>query len=284
MRLDVAGGEEITLLSRSDGGEIYAEVTEVLEAGAHFARKHLGLPRYEAFVIPVGAAMSDGLFAWVAGSWGAQPAAMSGAVLTGDHNFNVQREATFSGALIAETRVPDLDAASRAVGFLTIRFEPEFINTKPGAGTLSFSTTKQKLWRSSNFRLAIDGLDCTKVKKIDSFAVTRKITEVRSGSGEISLVPGNVEFPNLKITLSAAGAQSWFDWHHSFVVDGNNGDTFERNGTISFLATDAKKELSRIELHNLGIIRVAPYSNDSLTKIATVTAELYCEEMALAQG
>ena len=49
---------------------------------------------------------------------------------------------------------------------------------------------------------------------------------------------------------------------------------------MRFLAVDGQTELSRINLHHLGIIRVAP-TEGSGSAIARVTAELYCEEMEL---
>ena len=163
--------------------------------------------------------------------------------------------------------------------------EPAFTQLKTAQGKLSLQfSPKQKLWRTSNFRLQIDGLDCTRVSKIDAFTITRRVTTTVSGSGEVTLIPDRIEFPNLRITLSQAWAQSWFDWHESFVVQRKNSDADERNGAISLLAVDAKTELSRITLHHLGIIRIDPVAPTVLDALQRVTAELYCEEMQLEPG
>jgi hypothetical protein len=239
------------------------------------------LPKYEAFEIPIGVAASTGLFDWVADSWGANPEARDGALLGVDFNFNIKSEVGFAGALVAETEIPALVAASKEAGHLTVRFQPEFIDVKTAAGKLSLIQSKQKLWRTANFRLQIGGLDCSKVSRIESFTVKRKINMMTEGSGEVSLTPDTVEFPNLKITLSTVSSPTWVDWHESFVVNGNNGDSFELSGAISFLSNDFKTELSRIDLHHLGIIRLASNPGDGM---ARVTAELYCEEMVLGPG
>jgi hypothetical protein len=283
LRVDTGNVTDITLLSYREGGTIYADVIEAFDAGLDFARKHLGPPKYEAFALPIGVGISQGLFDWVASSWGPNPETRDGAVLGADAYFNIQSEAAFSRALIVETQIPALDAASNQAGYFTVRCQPEFIGVKPGGGRLYLHQTVNRLWRTSNFRLQIPGLDCTRVNKIDAFSVTRRLKTVPSGSGGVTLVPDKVEFPNLKITLSRATAQTWFDWHQSFVVNGNNDDTFERNGTISFLTYGAglDTELSRIELRNLGIIRLAPEPSDSAQEIPRVTAELYCEQMLL---
>ncbi len=284
LRLDSNSASDFTMLADVDGGRIFADVVSVFEGGLHFARKHLSSPKYEAFEVPIGVAASTALFNWVAASWGASPDAKDGAVLGVDANFNIKSEVGFLNALVVETKIPALVAASKDAGHLTVRFQPEFIDLKPGAGKLSLGQAKQKLWRTANFRLQIDSLDCTKVSRIEAFTVKRNVAVLTSGSGEVTLVPETVEFPNLKVTVSKASATTWFDWHESFVVNGNNGDSFERNGTISFLSNDFKTELSRIELHNLGIIRLASNASGSSSGIAPLTADLYCEEMVLGPG
>lgn len=284
LRLDTAGSPDITLLASSEGGLVFADVVSVVQTGLPFPKKHLGPPRYEPFAVPVGLAMSNDLFGWVAGSWGLAPQARHGAVVECNHALAITREAAFFGALITETQIPALDASSKETGHVSVRFQPEFIDVTPGVGKLSLALAKQKLWRTSNFRLQIDGLDCTKVSRIEPISVTRSITTVSSGSGGgVSLLPGEVEFSNLEITLSQASAQTWLDWHKSFVVDGNNGEAFERGGTISFLSNDLKSELSRIELHGLGIVRVGPAAFQGAGQIARIAAELYCEQMVLAR-
>ncbi|HEY2946882.1 MAG TPA: hypothetical protein VGJ53_00545 [Micromonosporaceae bacterium] len=303
LRLGTGNAGDVTLLGEDfDGGNIHAEVISELSAGLHFATKRLGPPKYEEFGLPVGVAMSQELFGWVAGSWGAQPGKRDGAVLTLDHNLNIKTEAAFSGALITETTIPALDASSKDAGYLTVRFQPEQIDISAGGGKLSLAMSKQKLWRTSNFRLEIDGLDCTRVSKIDSFTVKREVvpatppspttrraarrpadprTVVAPAGVGVSLSAGRVEFPNLVVTLSEVSAQTWFDWHESFVVNGNNSDGFERSGSLTFLSADLKKELSRIDLHHLGIVRLAPVKGQA-SQVARVIAELYCEEMLLS--
>jgi hypothetical protein len=283
LRLGTGDLAEITLLPDGfDGGNVYAEVVSELAAGQQFATKHIGPPKYEEFCVRVGP-MSEGLFGWIAGSWGPQPKKIDGAVLILDHAFDIKTEVRFAGALVTETTIPALDASSMDTGYLTVKIRSEFIERKAGSGKLSLFGAKQKLWRTSNFGLAIDGLDCTKVSKIDSFTVKRAVTIAPEPEGP-ALVSGIVEVPNLTITFSQAAAQTWIDWHEDFVVNGNNGDDSERSGTLSFLTTDLKKELSRIDLHHLGIIRLWPAKVLQSSQIARITAELYCEEMLLSQA
>lgn len=283
LRLGSFNSADITLLSQSfEGGNVYSDVIPDESTGLSFTKKHIGQPKYEAFSVLIGMSMSDELFDWIAGSWGAQPAKKNGAVLSLDYELDVLQETQFSGALITETSIPVLDAASKEAGRITLKFQTETIDTQPGSGKLSLIASKQKLWCASNFRLEIDGLDCTRVSKIDGFTVKQLVKMASSGSGGVTLVPGKIEFPDLHVTLSQLGASTWLSWHKSFVVDGNNGETFERNGVLRFLAADLATELSRIELHRLGIARLAPILAKG-NQIPRLAATLYCEEMALSR-
>src|SRR5262245_17717989 len=116
---------------------------------------------------------------------------------------------------------------------------------------------------ASNFRVEIPGLDCSRVRKVDSFTVK-------------SYPNKNLDFPTLTLTLP----ESWIAWHKSMVVDGMNGDSSEKNGAIVFLAADMSTEIGRVSLSNLGISSLKFDSPGGASMIRTVTAELYCEGMA----
>jgi hypothetical protein len=276
---DKASADVTVLAGTAAGGSVYADVISETDTAVAVSKKHLGPMRYESFALPVGLIMSNELFEWLGASWGPQPPLRDGAVLTLDGQMAVTRAAGFTDALVTETTFPTLDAASHEAGHLTVRVQPATIDLTDGSGKLSLFAAKQKLWRTSNFRLEINGLDCKYVNRIESFAVRREVEIQSDGGGVINLVPGRVEFPDLLITLSLASAKTWFDWHEQFVVEGNNDEGFERGGALRFMSADLTAELARIELHHLGIVRLWPAKD----QLARVTAELYCEEMVLVE-
>jgi hypothetical protein len=288
LRLGDAAQGDLTFLREVRGGTVVGEVTSSTSGNEHFARKHLDGTRNEEFQIEVGMAMTSRLFDWLADSWSPQPSSHDGAVLVCDHDYKIRLERGFMGALISEIGFPAFDAASKESGYLTVRFAPDSIlqATSPGTKlTIGLSKgSKQKLWLTSNFRLQIDGLDCAKVSRVAPFAVQRPIEQVTSGAGT-GLIAGQVDFPSLRIDFSAASAPSWVDWHHDFVVLGNNGPDAERNGSLSLLAPDLT-ELARIDFAGLGIFRLTADSDadTSTAKTALMTAELYCEQMSLGAG
>jgi len=125
----------------------------------------------------------------------------------------------------------------------------------------------------SNFRLDIPGLDTVGVARIESFTISRRIDVVRTGAS-VTLVGRQVQIPNLVVTVGASRAEDWRAWHRQMVITGDQ--TAERNGALVFMAPDFRSELSRIELRNVGIARLAD-ADDA----ARVVATLYCEQMQL---
>ena len=276
----------VCLLRDGEGGLIFADVVRDTQSNGPFVPKQLGARHVDDFVVEVASLASSGLFEWVAASWTAAPPTRDGALLACTSTYTIALEQSFDGALIAETVVPALDAAAKSPAVLTVRFvAASSTGTVNPGGKLVIPLGKGnvKLWLASNFRLEIDGLDCTKVSRIDAFTVRRAI-EPAGGSGG-GFVAGPVDFPDLRISVSASAIQTWSAWHQDFVVDGQDSDSAERTGAIRFLAPDLKAELARIELAGLGIHRLEPEEDDGgPAQMARYVADLYCEQMTLVPG
>ena len=271
------------LVKNVSGGGAVAEV--ISEAGPdYFTRKNLGAVRYEDIHFDVGLSADKALWEWVAKSWEAKYERKDGSIAVCNYNMEVQSQREFHHALLTETTFPALDAASKDAGYVKLTLSPEAVTVQKGSGKLSANYAKaSNVFMPRNFRLQIDGLDCTKVSRIDSFTVKQTVAidevgELRSYEKE----PGKIEFPNLRITLAEVAAGSWRDWMKKFVIDGNNGPESEKGGTLTFLSPNAKTDLATIAFSHLGIFRLY---EDALAGgsegIHRVTAELYCEEMKI---
>jgi hypothetical protein len=271
-------GTQCGFVKSVDGGEITADVISE-PAGGGVVKKHIGQPKYEEFELRVGLTMARDVYNWIHDSWAAKPVRKSGSIVAADANLNAKSERQFVDALLTETTLPALDAASKEPGLLTLKFAPELIKSVKASGKIQAPTTKQKQFQPSNFRLEIDGLDCKKVTKIDSFTVKQQVALHDVGERRIpEREPGKLEFPNLRVTMAESSGQTWADWFEDFVVKGNNGDDNEKSGAIVFLDPTLKNELGRVTLKNVGIfaLRRAPV-NDG--QAARLVAELYCEQM-----
>lgn len=270
-----------------DGGGIFAEVINEPMGADKVVRKHIGQPKYADFTLQVGFSMAKPVYEWIAGAWTGNYQRKNGELVTLDFNLKPVSTRQFYNALLTEVTMPALDGSSKEPAYMTVKFAPEYTrNGKPagdGKSNTPAATPKgeQKTWIPANFKLEIDGLDTSKVNKVDAFTV--KQTAVQDSVGEArdqQREPAKLEFPNLKVTLSEVSADGWNQWLDDFVVKGNNGQDKEKNGTIYYLATDKQTVLAKVKLFNIGIIRIDPVSEEAGSdNIRRITAELYVERM-----
>jgi phage tail-like protein len=268
------------------GGDISAEVISEPMGSYAFVKKHIGPPKYEDFELQVGFGMSTTFYDWISAAWNQNYQRKSGAIISTDFDLTPISERQFENALITETTIPALDASSKDAAYLTVKFSPEYTrNAKPTGTVGKLTADKQKAFVPSNFRIEIDGLDCSKVNKVDALTVRQTVsTDVIGDARGYLKEPAKLEFPDLKITLAESTAKTWDTWFDDFVVKGNNGEANEKSGALVLLTPDRKTELARVTLHNLGIfaLRRRQVANDETMQ--RVTAELYCEQMELQVG
>ena len=124
-------------------------------------------------------------------------------------------------------------------------------------------------------------MPCSRISKIDTFALTQKVVEGRVGRlRSPTRMPAAVEVDNIKVTLSEADIEPWMKWHKSFVVDGHCADSDELGGSIEILGPDMEEVLCRIDLAHVGLISLSPGDMEANSeKIQSWTAELYVEEV-----
>jgi len=297
LSLDSAG---VGFFKSVEGLAVSTDVIEVQEGGVNtFTKKRPGPVKYGTFTLQIPLSLEKPIYDWIGESLKMNYQRKDGSVTTADFNLHVMAKREFSQALITEVGFPDFDAGAKEAGYLTVRITPETIRIGKGSGTLTGFNNKggQKKWIPSNFRLILPGVDATKVRKIDSFTVKQQITEENPGNDRLPIkVPGKLEFPNLRIHIPEAFAQSWAAWHEDFVLKGNNGDEQEKTGILELLAPNRQDVLARIRLFNVGIFyygpnRAKPCCDCCAAKDApaaddakTVTAELYCERMEFELG
>ena len=283
----VLDGVKTGFLKSLDGGGAVAEVVSEPVGASHFSKKHLGQISYDPFVVQFGMSMTNELYDWINASWTGKALSKDGAIILADQNLVAVSQREFSHALITETSFPGLDGASKDAAYLTVKFAPEYTRTTKASGkVVAPAKAGQKLWLSSNFRVTIDGLDCSKVSAVESFTVKQSVaTEDVGNARDYLREPTKLEFPNLAISLLESSAQTWYDWFEDFAIKGNNDDAKEKNGSIALLSANLVDELMRIDLFNLGIFQIGQDKTEANSdRVTTVKAGLYCERMELHMG
>jgi hypothetical protein len=265
-----------------DGGGVVGSVVEEGSARGAAPKKHLGAVSYEDITLEVGLSLERSLYDWISASWTGTAQQKSGAIVSYDANLEAQSSREFVNALITETTIPTLSAASKEPGVLTLKLSPERMQAGNASGKIASAPSKDaKTWLASSFRLELDGLDCSRVSKIDSFSVKQAAAAANVGvSRETTKEAGKLEFGNLKVTLSEVSAETWRKWHDDFVVRGNSGDKNEKAGRLVLLGQNLKDELAEIKLGNVGIY--ALHTDAQGEGVAQLQAELYVERMEFA--
>lgn len=276
-------GSGAGFLKAIDGGYITADVIDQsFGASGGFTKKHIGAPKYEEFSLQVGFSMNKAVYDWIAASWKMNYARHDGSVILTDFEYIARSAREFKDALLTETTIPACDGSVKEPGYLTVNFQPEFIEYVPGSGErITFDQqNQQKLWVASNFRLEIDGVDCTRVNKIDAFTIKQGvITDSLGDARDMQVKPTAPAFPNVKVTFSQVSLPSWMAWFQSFVVQGNNSDGQEKNGRLQLLTPDLGTTLADIKFFNIGIFKLEQQDAADANAIARWAAELYVERM-----
>lgn len=269
-------GELAGSLSGVEGGEIYADVvTEPPAAGR--VKKHLGTVRYAPITIAFGSGMGKGLFDWVAGSLAGQRPTRDGALIFLDYLSMETARLEFTGARISDIALPRYDAAVKDASRWEVVFHAE-------AAALSYASLGtyhpapavkglQKPWLACNFSFSIGGLEaaCAKVTKVGPIRVHQP--------PDIDAAP---EVDSFEIVVSNADLQAFQAWHQDFVVVGHSADEFERSGKIVQLSPSLQEALCKIELLNVGIVRITPERlEDSAQVVSRWRVELYVEALEL---
>ena len=264
----VLDGVVCGLVTSAEGGDISAPV--IREAGGAFVHKHLGAPVVEPIELSLDLSLEKTVYDWIAATWEGKAQARNGSLIELDVNNQAKSELAFEQAVIVSTTVPALDAASKAHARLTVILDPESTTRGPASGPV-VGLAKTKRWLQANFRLQIDGLDTTRVSKIDALTVT-------------GAQAGRTDFPDVSVVLAEPSADSWFQWHEDFVVKGKNDSSGEKSGSLDFLAPDLKTKLGTVRLSGLGIHRLAreQQPEGASTQVARLEAQLYCQRMELA--
>lgn len=277
------GGQNAGFLISVEGGEAVGEVVVTNQGVDPIARKHIGSVQYEDVTIRADLSLSPLFFAWLEDTLQMKNQFRNVSVVTLEADGKVRERVEYDNALIKQITFADLDGTSKEYWSMEVILSPEISRTKAGDGSkvkLPVKTGKKRAL-VSNFRLTIDGLDCSRVTKVDTFTVRQTISQTGPDRA-VRRMPGQVEISNLAVTLPETTARSFIDWHTSFVINGNSTADAEKKGTLTLLAPDLRSTLAEFSFTNLGIFRLSRGKRDAgTTQMQTLRAELYVEQVGL---
>jgi hypothetical protein len=274
------------LLRSAEGGELYGEVVQTtLPMPRGVVRKHIGAVGYRDIAIECAPSVSsDPLSNWISATLAGSAPRVGGAIVEQGHNQWGRLE--FTNAAIREVEFPALDAADKQDAYLTVRFAPETTRRQAGAGAQPIASGGAKSAgraARSNFRLAIDGLDTSKINSIGPLVVRQVFPEPPAGELRVTEALPWLEVSDLIVTLPEAA--DWYAWHDDFL---GKGAGMERRGTLELISQDRTSVVARIEFRGLGIHslvreRIEQPAPD-IPGGPRVRAVMYCEEVVYGPG
>ena len=262
------GGTVCGSVIAAEGGDISAPVIREPKGGV--VRKRLGTPVPEPIVLSIDLSLHPVVYDWIGEFWSGAHKPRNGSVISLDMNNQKRSELVFDQAVITATTIPPMDAASKSPCALTVELAPAKTKRNAVSGAFPIDQKPKKPWLSNLFQLEIKGLDAKRVSRIDPLPVAAE--------------GGAIDFPDLRVLLSSAGADAWFAWYSDFVLSGHGDSAKEKSGLLSFLAPDMQSKLGQVKLHGLGITRLAPETGQKPIgeQIGRLSAGLYCQSMELA--
>ncbi len=269
------------------GGTATAEVVSEPTGADRVTHKHVTNVKYDDIAVNCGAGMSREFYGLVKAGVEGTSGRFSGAIVVADYDYKESSRITFANALVTEIAFPALDASSKEAGRMLVTFSPQYTRLVAGSGqrsTQSGSLTPggQKKWLTSSFKLAIDGLDTTRVIKIEP--LTAKTAVVNSAVGsqrEPTKEATKIQYSNLVFYVPETAAKPFLDWHDAFVIRGQNAQANEKNGRLEMLTQDLRTALFTLDFTGIGIVGVAPEPPATGESVRRMRVEMYIETMKL---
>lgn len=250
-------------------------------------RKHISQPRHDPCVIEVTAAMGEPVFNWIRATLNRNPLQKTVTLIVADYQYKEKSRLTLQGTTLAKVAFPALSGGDKSPATIKLSLQPEAIQRSTGnAGTTIQGTfnTKQKTWVASNFRVTMSGgLPATKVASVSSFEVTQELPQDSIGVVRDPLKEaGKLELGNLAVAVGGNEPVAWDAWFHSFVIQGNNGQSDEKTATIEFLEPNMQDVLFTLTLEGVGIFRAGALTAASTEKASSSSYSLYAEQAAFS--
>jgi len=264
------------------GGDVVADVvTGSAMAYGQFRDKHIANSKTKDIVVGLDMGSLTPWLGWINQSFSGKVSYKNGSVTTYDSQLSQVSKLSWQQGVISGIEFPELDAASKAGGEVKLTISPQRA-TRSGTGgkVATAASAKQQRFSASNFRITIDGVDLTRVARIQPLSVRTKVATNSVGIGrELEKVAGVAEVSNLVLFADSHDSASLQSWYESFVVRGEASQEKEKSGRIELLAPDMKTVLLSIGLHGVGIVTLGSESETSVNKdsLPRLRAELYVE-------
>jgi hypothetical protein len=215
--------------------------------------------------------MTDTLFKqWLSPFIAGQPAPRNVGVLQVAVGGVVRSSAEFLSILPQELDLPVLDAASKDLLVWSLRFSaPTARLTTPSGKIHKPPTSKPVSALASNFRVAIDGIDTSRVSKVEAItlkqragASSKEVRQPTKGNGPL--------VSNLVIHIATGFEQPFRTWM-------TTAAKVAKNGSITFLKPNLATPWGTLTFRGLTIAKIEAVSTSTSDRIQKTRIEMAVE-------
>lgn len=166
-----------------------------------------------------------------------------------DSRLGVTEEKTYSGIMLDEIKLPDLNGADQSIARIKVKLRAVAVNTAPGAGKAAVTgNARSNNIPVANFRLTMGALPCSRAIKISS----------------ISIKGADKGLQNFTVELSGTDAAPWNQWFAT-----GAGGVKKEMGKIELLSNDLKTTAMAVQLADVEIVSYSLSNTGTVTR-ATV--------------
>jgi hypothetical protein len=181
-------------------------------------------------------------------------------------------------AVLAEVRLPALDAASHDALRVTLIFSVERVAAAVAPTVVRGGRPAAP--SVATFKVTVAGLDTSRVSRIEPLVITRTTPSAVGINRTATPAPSSVDVPNLSLTFGAPAPADWSAWRDDFLVNGNNLGAQEKDGSLQILASDLHTVLLSLQFSHLGVFRLAAQPDANNLPNGS-RADLYCENITV---
>jgi hypothetical protein len=281
------GTQTVGFASSVAGGGLNATLTfDKTGSQGSYPKKRFVAGAPDEIVVSVGSADKP-LIDWVKGTVNtAKPEKKDGAIVAFSPDFKEISRTSWQRGAIVEIDFPELDAAAaRKAWQIELTIAPEVTSFAIGGGAANPAISAQKskagALTSSNFRMAMPGLDLKRILSIEEIEVRYRPpppgAEVPAVSRSAPSSP--VDISNLAFVLPESEAAQLYAWHQAMT---KSPDANKKTAVIELLGQNLQPTATKLTLNGVGILRVGPLpSATGSEQMRKVRAECFVESMQL---
>lgn len=242
-------------VTSATGGDQTTDVVVANLGPDNLQKKSIAGVKYTDITIKNGDGMSKSFYNLVSSTFRGEYTRVNGAITAVDFDGNGIQQTAFTNALLTEITFPAADGGSKEAGTFQWKLTPE--TTRQAKATVgkvggAFNQAKVKRWTLGNFKVQIDGVDASRVQKVDSFTVKQTVLPDAIGTTRATTQAARITWPNIVLTMTTANDAAFVTWQNQQATT----NSAHKNGSLSFLDETMINTIFKVAFSDLRIVSI----------------------------